>query len=103
MGVAVVNPLSAPIYRQRGMVLCRFEPHSPFQISALRPLDRPRMEVAENFLSLLKHRCSLLALELANDGCSTWIYARNRHELRLQSSVARRKNAVNCQISFTIC
>ncbi len=69
MGVAVINPLSSLRYRQRGLVLRRFEPCIPFRISALRPLDRPRMEAAETFFSLLKQQCSLLARELAPEGC----------------------------------
>ena len=70
MGLAVINPLSALRYRQRGLVLRPFEPRIPFQISALRPLDRPRMEAAEIFLSLLKSQSLKLSRDLAKEGCS---------------------------------
>ncbi len=64
MGVAVINPLTALRYEGRGVVMRPFLPQLPFRISALRPLDRPRIEASDTLLALLKARCQKLDTEL---------------------------------------
>ncbi len=57
VGVSIVNPLTALGYLGRGVELRPFRPAVRFFVSALRPLNRPKVGAAERLIALLKLIC----------------------------------------------
>jgi DNA-binding transcriptional LysR family regulator len=57
-GIAVVEPITAANYADRGLVSRPFEPRIPFDIGLLYPAMRPRSNLAREFTVLLRERFS---------------------------------------------
>jgi DNA-binding transcriptional LysR family regulator len=68
LGIAIVNPLTAMHFANRGLVLRSFQPRTNFSISAIRPVNRADDEISQSFLALLKETCRSRLIELGARG-----------------------------------
>lgn len=64
IGVAIVNPLTALDFVERGLQIRRFSHAISYCVSAVIPLHRPPSQVTENFLIALRESCEGIRLRL---------------------------------------
>lgn len=55
-GVALVDPFTASVYEDRGLVTRPFRPRIPYELGVLYPLDRVRSRLLEAFVDAFKAR-----------------------------------------------
>ncbi|GAB2896019.1 LysR family transcriptional regulator [Uliginosibacterium flavum] len=60
LGLAIVNPLTALDYAERGLALRRFTVSIPFRVSMVRPEYRPSTPLADHFVAALRAEATTL-------------------------------------------
>lgn len=65
LGMAIVNPLTALLFRERGLHIRPFVPVIDFRVSVICPTDRPKLDASDTMIALLKKSCAQCLLDLA--------------------------------------
>lgn len=68
MGLAIVNPLTALDYAQRGLLWRRLAVSIPFSVQLLQPLHRPASPLPQRFADLLRRHCAAIGERLRAAG-----------------------------------